>query len=60
LIKSDKIDLSIVSSYSLEKWKKEIQNKVNAKSLDFKLIKHPTYSKEKIKNQEFEIYFRKL
>jgi len=60
LTKIDKIDLSIVSTYSLEKWKKEIQHKVNARSLDFKLIKHPIYSKEKIKNQEFEIYFRKL
>ncbi|MCX6711782.1 MAG: class I tRNA ligase family protein, partial [Candidatus Woesearchaeota archaeon] len=60
LVKSDRIDLSIVSSYSLEKWKKEIQNKVNARSLDFKEIKHPIYSKEKIKNQEFDVYFRKL
>lgn len=62
LQKSDDIELVIDSSYDLTSWKKEIQNRVGAKTLEFSTPKKecPSKSKETIKNKVFSIYFRKL
>lgn len=62
LQKSDNIELLIDSSYDLTKWKKEIQNRVGAKSLEFSVPKkeYSSKSEETIKNKVFNIYFRKI
>lgn len=58
LKKQDQIDLSIVSSYDLSGFKKEIQKRVGAKTLSFEKQKNPHHGQiVKIKDNDFEIYF---
>ncbi|QQG39201.1 MAG: isoleucine--tRNA ligase [Candidatus Woesearchaeota archaeon] len=58
----DKIELLISSSYDLSEFKKEIMEKVGAKTLEFSLNKkkYTNSSKEKVKDKVFEIAFNKL
>lgn len=57
LKKNNIIDLTINSDYDLGKYKKEIMEKVGAKDLKFNTLKGKFYSKEKIREREFEIAF---
>ncbi|MFH1210978.1 MAG: isoleucine--tRNA ligase [archaeon] len=58
LKKQDKIELCIVSSFSLGKFKKEIQEKVGAKSLSFEKPRNPHHGQSvKIKDKDFDIFF---
>ena len=61
LKKENLIELAIKSSYNLSKFKEDIKTKVNAKDLDFDIKKkYKVNSKEKIKDNEFEIAFNVL
>lgn len=58
LKKQDMIDLAIVSSYDLSKFKKGIQERVGAKTISFVKPKSPHHGLTfKVKDKEFEIYF---
>ena len=58
LKKEDRIDLAISSKYDLSNFEKEIQEKVGAKTIAFKLDKkYKTSVKEKIREHEFDIAF---
>ncbi len=64
LEKNDKIDVLIISAYSLKTWKKEIKKKVGAQKLTF-AKKRPTQthaqeSTEKIRDKEFIVLFNIL
>ncbi len=58
LKKQDQIELFIVSPYDFTKLRKEIQDKVGAKTLSFEKPRNPHHGLSvKIKDKEFEIYF---
>ncbi len=58
LKKQDQIELFIVSPYDFGKLRKEIQDKVGAKTLSFEKPRNPHHGLSvKIKDKEFEIYF---
>lgn len=58
LKKQDQIDLSLISSYDLSGFKKEIQKRVGARTLSFEKPKNPHHGQTvKIKDHDFEIYF---
>ncbi|MFH1332227.1 MAG: isoleucine--tRNA ligase [archaeon] len=58
LKKQDLIELSVVSSYDLSKFKKEVQKKVGAKTISFEKPRSPHHGQSvTIKGREFEIYF---
>jgi len=56
----DKIVLSILSDYDISKFKKQILDKVGAKSLDFKAKYYEINIEEKIKDRLFMISFQKV
>lgn len=62
LNREDKIFLIINSSYSLKMFEKGFKDKVGASEVEFSLPKdrHMVSSKERIKDQDFEIAFDKL
>jgi len=62
LEKKDRIELVIVSSYDLSKFKKELQEVTGASSLSFEKPKkeYAVTSQETIKEKTFEIYFTTL
>ncbi|MEK6904621.1 MAG: isoleucine--tRNA ligase [Nanoarchaeota archaeon] len=62
LKREDRIELILNSSYSLKKFEKEFRDKVGAVDIKFSVPKerHMIYSKEKIKDQEFEVAFDKV
>ncbi|MBS3149582.1 isoleucine--tRNA ligase [Candidatus Woesearchaeota archaeon] len=60
LEKKDRIELYIDSNYDLSRFADEIKDKVGAESLEFKEHKGQHSSKEKIKNQEFNVSFNLL
>lgn len=59
LKKTDSIELSIVSDYSLKKWEKDIKAKVGASKVFFEDKEFPAKCEEKIKGKEFKIALKK-
>ncbi len=59
LKKEDKIEISLVSEYNLEDWKKEIQETTNSK-LFFEEKKYKTSKEFEIREKKFKIYVNVL